>query len=373
VSPAGPLPPESAVLDDDAAAPQDSNLPSKDKVSVEIMKRPVPVLLERPSRNVRAERPPRQERGSRRRIPPTARRLWARIPRPAGALATLALIWVKVNSNGQVTLKGHLAISAHDPAWPGRRAEPSPVVSVAPIRLSQACLWRAAWRELELQVQRRAPQGMREDPQCPTYPAYWDARPAFVGDTSDAHSGTIFGPAVRLGSWERMPIWGSYAQAVASWVDFAAARPDLAEAGRDLLYQHGVGLAYLASVRRDGGPRVHPMCPLLGSEGLFAFIVPSPKQADLLRDGRYSMHSFPRADNEDAFYLTGTARLVEDPGARSRLSAVFVSERKALGVSIPSKHELLFGFAIASCLLTRTTGHGDPNPTHTVWHAPNPI
>lgn len=165
---------------------------------------------------------------------------------------------------------------------------------------------------------------------------------------------------------------GEYAQAVASWVDFAAARPDLAEAGRDLLYQHGVGLAYLASVRRDGGPRIHPMCPLLDSEGLFAFIVPSPKQADLLRDGRYSMHSFPRSDNEDAFYLTGTARLVEDPGARSRLSEVFVSERKVLAVPIPSKDELLFGFAIASCLLTRTTGHGDPDPAHTVWHAPNP-
>ncbi len=114
------------------------------------------------------------------------------------------------------------------------------------------------------------------------------------------------------------------------------------------------------------------MCPLLDSEGLCGFIVPSPKQADLLRDGRYSMHSFPRPDNEDAFYLTGTARLIEDPGVRSRLSEVFVSERKAHGVPIPSTHDLLFGFAITSCLLTRTTGHGDPHPAHTVWHAPKP-
>lgn len=157
-----------------------------------------------------------------------------------------------------------------------------------------------------------------------------------------------------------------------SWVEFAAARPDLAEAGRDLLYQHGVGLAYLASVRRDGGPRVHPMCPLLDSEGLFAFILPSPKQEDLLRDGRFSMHSFPRPDNEDAFYLTGEARLVEDLGARSRLSEVFVSERESLGVPIPSKEDLLFEFSIASCLLTRTTGHGDPKPAHIVWHPPKP-
>jgi hypothetical protein len=166
-------------------------------------------------------------------------------------------------------------------------------------------------------------------------------------------------------------LFAAYAQEVVSWMDFAAVRPDLAEAGRGLLYQPGVGLAYLASVRRDGGPRVHPMCPILDSEGLFAFIVPSPKRADLLRDGRYSMHSFPRPDNEDALYLSGTAHLVDDPEVRSRLSELFVSERKALGVPAPSRDEVLFRFAIASCLLTRTTGHGDPNPVHTVWRAPS--
>ena len=33
--------------------------------------------------------------------------------------------------------------------------------------------------------------------------------------------------------------------------------------------------------------------------------VPGPKQADLHRDGRYALHSFPCEDNEDAFYCTG--------------------------------------------------------------------
>ena len=54
-----------------------------------------------------------------------------------------------------------------------------------------------------------------------------------------------------------------------------------------LLYQFGVGLAFLATVRRDGGPRVHPMCPLIHQGGLYGFFVPGPKQADLHRDGRY--------------------------------------------------------------------------------------
>src|SRR6266704_3965772 len=45
-------------------------------------------------------------------------------------------------------------------------------------------------------------------------------------------------------------------------------RPDFADAGRALLYQFGVGLAFLATVRRDGGPRVHPVCPLICHGGL---------------------------------------------------------------------------------------------------------
>ena len=49
---------------------------------------------------------------------------------------------------------------------------------------------------------------------------------------------------------------------VVTWGGFSLERPDLAEAGRGLLYQFGVGLAFLATVRRDGGPRVHPMCPI---------------------------------------------------------------------------------------------------------------
>src|SRR5205814_1633557 len=143
--------------------------------------------------------------------------------------------------------------------------------------------------------------------------------------------------------------------------------PELAEAGRALLYQVGVGLGFLSTVRRDGGPRVHPMCPLLTGDAMYAFIVPSPKQADLRRDGRYALHSFPTADNEDAFYVTGMARLVEDRDVRARLGQQFVDERAALSVPFPADDDALFELDIESCLLTATTGHGDPAPQHTVW------
>ena len=109
------------------------------------------------------------------------------------------------------------------------------------------------------------------------------------------------------------------------------------------------------------------MCPLLHEAGLFAFIIPSPKQRDPWRDGRCALHSFPCEDNEDAFSCSGKARLVTDAGLRSDLSDVFVTERRQLAVPAPSEEDALFEFMVGSCLLTRTSGHGDVHPVHDVW------
>jgi hypothetical protein len=154
---------------------------------------------------------------------------------------------------------------------------------------------------------------------------------------------------------------------MATWGDIIRERPDLAAAGQRLFYQFGVGLAFMATVDRRGRPRVHPMCPLLHADGLFAFIVPSPKQGDLRRDGLYSMHSFPCPQNEDAFYLSGRAELIDDQRLRDALSEQFVSERQRFPVVPPPSNDLLFHFEFDTCLLTRTTGHGDPSPRHEVW------
>jgi hypothetical protein len=103
-----------------------------------------------------------------------------------------------------------------------------------------------------------------------------------------------------------------------AWQAFAAAAPALAETGRGLLTQFGVGLAFLATVRGDGGPRVHPVCPVLSEERLFVLITPgSPKRADLARDGRYALQTFPQPKpGSDEFYLAGVARFVADPSTR---------------------------------------------------------
>jgi hypothetical protein len=155
-----------------------------------------------------------------------------------------------------------------------------------------------------------------------------------------------------------------------TWGEFRTRQPEAAEAGRALLYQVGVGLGFLATVRADGGPRVHPVCPVLTDDGLYVFVVSSPKRADLHRDPRYALHAFPTDDNEDAFYITGTAAPQTDPAVRSRLAEQYlVAERKMTEEPPGFADEQLFELLVNTCLVTKTTGHGDWNPQHTVWKA----
>ncbi|MCB9101524.1 MAG: pyridoxamine 5'-phosphate oxidase family protein [Anaerolineales bacterium] len=92
---------------------------------------------------------------------------------------------------------------------------------------------------------------------------------------------------------------------------------ELAEFGRARLAGRP---AYLATVRRDGSPRVHPVTPIIGGGHLFIFMEPtSPKGHDLQRDGRYAMH----ASVEDTgggggeFLITGRGALIEDAELRA--------------------------------------------------------
>jgi hypothetical protein len=158
-------------------------------------------------------------------------------------------------------------------------------------------------------------------------------------------------------------------RSVLSWRELSNREPDLVSAGRSLLYQYGVGLAFLGTVRPDGGPRLHPMCPLISDDGLFAFLIPSPKRDDLHRDPRYAMHSFPAEANEDAIYLMGDARPLSDARLREELAGQFLREREMTDLPGFDEHEL-FEFHVARCLHTVSTGHGDPAPKHFVWKAP---
>lgn len=98
-----------------------------------------------------------------------------------------------------------------------------------------------------------------------------------------------------------------------SWRDFARVWPDLAAIGHDMLYAFDVGLAFLATVRSDGGPRVHPVCPIFVDDRLYTMVIPGPKQHDLMRHSRYALHSetFPPPREDDGFYLSGRVTEVD--------------------------------------------------------------
>ena len=157
-----------------------------------------------------------------------------------------------------------------------------------------------------------------------------------------------------------------------SWGELERAQAILAEAGRALFYHFGVGLAFLATTRQDGAPRVHPICPVIAGDGLYGLIIPSPKLNDLLRDGRYALHSYPLEDNEDAFFVTGRAEERPSADVRAAVIDAFLHEPGRQGPPLDASHftdQTVVEFLVETCLLTRTSGHGDPSPRHTVWKA----
>lgn len=153
-----------------------------------------------------------------------------------------------------------------------------------------------------------------------------------------------------------------------SWHEFEASAPEMAESGRKLLYQFGPGLGYLATVREDGGPRIHPFCPVIHDGGLYGLIGPSPKRFDLLRDGRYAIHTFSSPNTDDEFYVTGRAHRVDNPALRSAILLTYVSTG-----ATSSGDEIFFEFGIERALLATYKPRGEPEnwpPTYTKWRAP---
>ena len=150
---------------------------------------------------------------------------------------------------------------------------------------------------------------------------------------------------------------------MASWAAFEGAAPELAVEGKRLIYQYGVGLGFLATVRKDGAPRLHPICPIVAEGGLFAFINPSPKCHDLRRDGRFALHAHLPDDVDDEFVINGRATELFDTHLRERVIAAYHT-------SVPSEHAL-FTFDVERCLHAKYRQRGDWPPTYTTWTDPS--
>ena len=92
------------------------------------------------------------------------------------------------------------------------------------------------------------------------------------------------------------------------WIDLATEEPAIAEKGLGLLFQHGIGLAYLATVDAESAPRLHPIVVVEAEDGLYTFLIPSPKQRDLERHPRFALHAHASAESDNEFALRGEAR-----------------------------------------------------------------
>jgi hypothetical protein len=155
---------------------------------------------------------------------------------------------------------------------------------------------------------------------------------------------------------------------MARWSSFAALRPDLEPVAREMLYQHGLGLGFLATVRADGGPRVHPICPVL-ADNLYAFIVPGPKLADLRRDGRYALCSETCAPprHDDNVYITGVVEELDDAALRKRLTTQILSERGMTEPWAGFDQEPMLELHLDRVLVTLTEARDGLPAGHTVW------
>jgi hypothetical protein len=160
---------------------------------------------------------------------------------------------------------------------------------------------------------------------------------------------------------------------VSTWAEFEAAAPSLAAVAARLwpgitaLHRGetvaenaaGFSIAYLATVRRDGGPRLHPFCPILAVDRLFAAIPrSSPKGWDLRRDPRCVIHATPGMEDDE---LCIRARAREISSAQMRSDVLAVVSASGVGGMIESvSREPLFEFDLEQVDVARWLDIGQP-------------
>jgi len=149
---------------------------------------------------------------------------------------------------------------------------------------------------------------------------------------------------------------------MASWGDFEAQAPALAAFGADRLT---VAAAYLATLRLNGTPRVHPVAPIVGGGRLFVFMEKtSPKARDLRERDWYALHNgVPDTYGSGGGGLvSGQASLLDDISLRTVASEAATYR--------PEDRYVLFELGINEA---RCNGYGDitlPDPGR--WTASEP-
>ena len=173
-----------------------------------------------------------------------------------------------------------------------------------------------------------------------------------------------------------------------TWAQFADAAPDVAAVAERLwpgitaLHRGEASpagepcfsIAYLATVRPDGAPRLHPVCPILAGGRLFAAVPrSSPKGDDLRRDPRCVIHALPGPE-DDELCIRARARDVSDDGTARALVVGVVTASGVGGMIETASQDALFEFDLERVDVARWLDIGQPGtrPVRRRWVAQQP-
>jgi hypothetical protein len=161
---------------------------------------------------------------------------------------------------------------------------------------------------------------------------------------------------------------------VASFARFMTEAPELASAAERLwpgvialdrdrrppTAAPAFAISYLASVRPDGGPRLHPFCPIVAAGRLFAAIPrASPKGWDLRRDPRCVIHALPGPEDDELCIRAAAGEATDDRPTRA--TVLEVVKTSGVGGMIQSvSHDPLFEFDIQQVDVARWLDIGQP-------------
>ena len=110
------------------------------------------------------------------------------------------------------------------------------------------------------------------------------------------------------------------AMAGVDWREFATLAPDFAAAGERLLTQESnVAIGFLATAGRH--LHLAPVCPIFCGAGMYLSVGrTTPKRRDLEQDGRFVLHAFLAANDEE-FRVGGRAVLIDAAHERDQVHA----------------------------------------------------
>jgi hypothetical protein len=161
---------------------------------------------------------------------------------------------------------------------------------------------------------------------------------------------------------------------VATWAQFETEAPEVAAVATRLwpgivaLHRHEpvaeeasvFAISFLATVRRDGSPRLHPFCPILAGGRLFAAIPrSSPKGWDLRRHPHCAIHALPGPEDDELSIRAAALEVTDDAPKRALVRDVVVNSRVG-GMIKTVSSDPLFEFDLEQVDVARWLDIGQP-------------